>query len=95
MKKERAKARAQIFVLTAEEKKVVAFVLFAFVLGLGTMRYRQTHPRPPPPLTPEQQRAEKAAKARARSARDEREPAGGARAGRPPTSPSPEENDDR
>jgi KTSC domain len=38
------------FVLTAEEKRVVAFVLAAFILGVGTKCYRDTHPRHPPPI---------------------------------------------
>jgi hypothetical protein len=40
-------ARRQIFVLTPEEKKAICFVLIAFVLGLATKHYRDTHPRPP------------------------------------------------
>jgi hypothetical protein len=39
--------RRQIFVLTPEEKRVLAFVLVAFVLGLGAKHYRDTHPQPP------------------------------------------------
>jgi hypothetical protein len=31
-------------VLTPEEKRVVIFVLVAFLLGLGTKYYRDTHP---------------------------------------------------
>jgi hypothetical protein len=38
----------QIFVLTPEEKRVLVFVLVAFVLGLGAKHYRDTHPQPPP-----------------------------------------------
>jgi len=34
--------RREIFVLTAEEKRTVFFVLGAFFLGLGTMHYRKT-----------------------------------------------------
>jgi len=40
-------ARRQILVLTPEEKKAICFVLIAFVLGLATKHYRDTHPRPP------------------------------------------------
>jgi hypothetical protein len=40
--------RRQIFVLTPEEKRVLAFVLVAFVLGLGAKHYRDTHPQAPP-----------------------------------------------
>ena len=36
-------------VLTPEEKRVVAFVLAAFVLGLGTKYYRDNHRQSPPP----------------------------------------------
>jgi hypothetical protein len=36
------------FVLTPEEKRVVVFVLAAFLLGLGTKYYRDTHPAPIP-----------------------------------------------
>ena len=35
------------FVLTAEEKRVVTFVIAAFVLGLGTKFYRDSRPKPP------------------------------------------------
>jgi len=33
-------------VLTPEEKRVILFVVAAFLLGLGTKCYRDTHPRP-------------------------------------------------
>ena len=39
-------ARREIFVLTPEEKRTVCFVLIAFVLGLATKYYRDTHPAP-------------------------------------------------
>jgi hypothetical protein len=42
--------RRQIFVLTPEEKRVLAFVLVAFVLGLGAKHYRDTHPQAPPSI---------------------------------------------
>jgi hypothetical protein len=32
------------FVLTPEEKRVLIFILAAFVLGLATKQYRATHP---------------------------------------------------
>jgi hypothetical protein len=35
------------FVLTPEEKRVISFVVAAFILGLGTKCYRDTHPQPP------------------------------------------------
>lgn len=43
-------ALRQRFVLTAEEKKVVAFVLLALFLGLATKRYRDAHPLAPPAI---------------------------------------------
>jgi hypothetical protein len=44
--------RREIFILTSEEKKTVAFVLIAFVLGLATKYYRDRHPAPlPKPAT--------------------------------------------
>ena len=46
-------ARREIFVLTPEEKKTVCFVLIAFILGLATKHYRDTHPPvlPKPDIT--------------------------------------------
>jgi len=38
----------QRLVLTSEEKRVIAFILAAFVLGLAAKHYRATHPRPMP-----------------------------------------------
>jgi hypothetical protein len=46
MKAPARKSRRQIFVLTAEEKRTIGFVLIAFVLGLGTKHYRQRHSIP-------------------------------------------------
>ncbi|MEY2491409.1 MAG: hypothetical protein QOH24_360 [Verrucomicrobiota bacterium] len=34
-----------MFVLTKEEKRVVCFVLLAFLIGLGVKEYRHAHPR--------------------------------------------------
>ncbi|HYR23227.1 MAG TPA: hypothetical protein VEP30_09945 [Chthoniobacterales bacterium] len=34
-------------VLTPEEKRVITFVIAAFILGLATKCYRDTHPQPP------------------------------------------------
>jgi hypothetical protein len=39
-------------VLTPEEKRVIAFVVAAFVLGLGAKSYRDKHPQPMPHLDP-------------------------------------------
>lgn len=93
MKKRQRPLRLQIFVLTLEEKKAVACVLAAFILGLATKHYRAMHPSPPPPPTAREQyatqRAAKVAAARARSAR------GQATAAqlRPPPSPDGDEED--
>lgn len=71
------KVRRQVFVLTPEEKKAVACIVAAFLLGLGTMHYRATHARPPPtPTAREQYLAKRTARetaARARSARGQAE----------------------
>jgi hypothetical protein len=39
-------------VLTREEKRVIVFILAAFVLGLGTKCYRDKHPQPPVTIDP-------------------------------------------
>lgn len=57
--KPRQRARRQLFVLTPEEKRAVACVVGAFLLGLGTMHYRATHPRAPATPTAKEQRAAK------------------------------------
>ena len=38
-----------MFVLTAEEKRVVCFVMLAILIGLGVKQYRHTHPTSHPP----------------------------------------------
>ena len=38
-----------MFVLTAEEKRVVCFVMLAILIGLGVKQYRRTHPAGHPP----------------------------------------------
>ena len=53
--------RRQIFVLTPEEKKIVACICAALALGLATKHYRAAHPRPAPPPTVQEQRAAKLA----------------------------------
>ena len=45
----RFEALRQRFVLTREEKRVIAFILLAFALGLAVKHYRDTHPRPVAP----------------------------------------------
>jgi hypothetical protein len=45
----RFEALKQRFVLTREEKRVIAFVLLAFALGLAIKHYRDTHPQPVAP----------------------------------------------
>jgi hypothetical protein len=39
--------RREIFVLTPGEKRIVGFILIAFVLGLTTKHYRDARPAPP------------------------------------------------
>ena len=74
--KEPKKIRRQAFVLTSEEKKAIACVLGALLLGLATMHYRAHHPRPAPPPTATELRAAKAASAKekAQSRRASRNP---------------------
>ena len=36
----------QKFVLTPEEKRVIVFILTAFILGSAVKHYRDTHPHP-------------------------------------------------
>jgi hypothetical protein len=36
----------QKFVLTPEEKRVIVFILTAFILGSAVKHYRDTHPYP-------------------------------------------------
>ena len=33
-----------MFVLTAEEKRVVCFIMLAILIGLGVTQYRRDHP---------------------------------------------------
>ena len=82
MKRQRRSGR-QMFVLTLEEKKTLACVFGAFLLGLVTQHYRATHPRPPPPLTARQQyEAQRAARANASRAHSARRQAAAAAAER-------------
>jgi len=46
-------------VLTAEEKRVISFVIAAFILGLGTKCYRDRHPEPPAQIQTKQLRSGK------------------------------------
>jgi hypothetical protein len=55
------------FVFTPEEKRVIAFVLVALLLGLGTKHYRDAHQ--PLPLKIEKKRAI-SARAHARAKHD-------------------------
>ncbi|MDQ6622777.1 MAG: hypothetical protein M3Y86_04745 [Verrucomicrobiota bacterium] len=91
MKKDPPKIRRQIFVFTREEKKAAACVLGAFLLGLATKHYRDTHPTQAPQLSARQQfvaqRAAKSANARARSARSRS-------AAKPKVAPTPAESPD-
>jgi len=61
MSTRRTRGAREIFVLTAEEKKAVACLIGAFVLGLGTMHYRAKYPRPTPQSAKEQSSAKTAA----------------------------------
>jgi len=58
-KPKRLQLRREIFVLTPGEKKTVALVVAAFLLGLCTMHYRARHPRPSPPPTAKELRQAK------------------------------------
>ncbi|HEX8898253.1 MAG TPA: hypothetical protein VF751_06110 [Chthoniobacterales bacterium] len=40
-------APGRLFVLTPEEKRILCFVLIAFLLGVGAKRYRESHAVPP------------------------------------------------
>jgi hypothetical protein len=66
--KPRKPPRRQVFVLTAEEKRVVAVVVGAFLLGLGTMHYRANHPPIPAALKEKEVRGKKEAAGKARTA---------------------------
>jgi len=66
--KPRKPPRRQVFVFTPEEKRVVAVVVGAFLLGLGTMHYRAKHPRTTPALAEKELRAKKQSGANGRSA---------------------------
>jgi hypothetical protein len=48
------------FVLTAEEKRVITFVIAAFLLGLGTKCYRDAHPQLPASIEKKHARGQKA-----------------------------------
>ncbi len=41
--------KLQMFVLTKQEQRTIAFVVLMLVLGLLTKHYRATHPASPPP----------------------------------------------
>jgi hypothetical protein len=62
--KPRKPPRRQVFVLTPEEKRAVACVVGAFLLGLGTMHYRARHPRAEAKPTAKEQGTAKAAVAK-------------------------------
>ena len=49
----------QRLVLTSEEKRVISFVIAAFLLGLGTKCYRDSHPPKPTMIDKKHSRAEK------------------------------------
>jgi hypothetical protein len=68
----------QRFVLTAREKRVVGFILAAFVLGLGTKYYRDNHrqasPTPPKTVTLKQSPDESIRKAVSKDRKNLRRP---------------------
>ena len=39
------RAKFELFVLTPEEQRAIAFLVLALILGLWTKHYRLTHPR--------------------------------------------------
>ena len=39
------RAKFELFVLTPEEQRAIAFLVLALILGLWTKHYRVTHPR--------------------------------------------------
>ena len=47
-------------VLTPEEKRVIAFIVAAFLLGLGTKCYRDTNAQPPAQMEKSHPRSHKA-----------------------------------
>lgn len=72
MKKQK-RLRSQVFVLTPEEKKVIAFVIAAFLLGLAAQHYRAAHPPAPrAELNNEEHRVRKTAKMSASGGRSTR-----------------------
>ncbi len=87
MKGGRKSPRRQIFVLTPDEKRAAACVLGAFLLGLATMQYRATYPRPPPAPTAKEQQAEKKRAAAEKRAAGRRSPARAASPVRTPADP--------
>lgn len=83
------KRRREIFVFTAEEKKVVACLIAALVLGLATRQFRGLNPRPAPRPTAQEQRAAKIAQREAAAKDRTLRTAKAAR-----LTPAPVENDD-
>jgi hypothetical protein len=47
------------FVLTPEEKRVISFVIVAFLLGLGAKCYRDAHPQTPPAIDKKHSRSQR------------------------------------
>jgi hypothetical protein len=43
-------ASVNLFVLTPEEKRVIAFVMLMILVGVGVKEYRKRHPVPPVPI---------------------------------------------
>ena len=74
MKRADKKLRREVFVLTPDEKRAVACVVGAFLLGLATMHYRAKHPRTPPPPSAKEQSAAKRSATSAAASRAARSP---------------------
>ena len=90
--KPRKPPRRQVFVLTAEEKRVVAVIVGAFLLGLGTMHYRANHPPTPAALKEKEVRGKKATAGKATAASASASPT--VRPPRRTPTPAPSDADD-
>lgn len=48
--------KLQMFVLTKQEQRTIAFIMLMLVLGLATKHYRATHPPTKPPASETRQK---------------------------------------
>lgn len=95
MKKRTRRTRRQIFVFTPDEKKAIACILAALLVGLVTQHYRETHLRSPaPPTAREELAAKRIARKAAARTRSARGRAAATLAERTTPSPIPENDDD-